>query len=131
MSERQINSTLSMKEKAVSFLEMVASGSVRGAFRKYTSSDFCHHNPYFRGDAESIMIAMEENAQETPDKIFEVKHAVEEGEIVAVHSHVRQHPGDIGAVVVHLFRFQDDLIVEMWDVGQPIPEGSPNENGIF
>jgi hypothetical protein len=31
--------------------------------------DFRHHNPYFRGDAESLMAAMEENARKNPDKL--------------------------------------------------------------
>ncbi|TMU87294.1 nuclear transport factor 2 family protein [Bacillus sp. BHET2] len=122
---------ISNKERAVSFLYLVARGDVREAYDLYTSSDFCHHNPYFRGDAKSLMTAMEENAEENPDKIFEVKRTIEEGENVAVHSHVRQHPDDIGAIVIHIFRFQDRKIIELWDVGQPIPEDSPNENGMF
>jgi predicted SnoaL-like aldol condensation-catalyzing enzyme len=131
MKEGHTTSELSKKERAVSFLQKVASGNVREAFKNHTSPDFYHHNPYFPGDAESLMTAMEENAAENPDKIFEVKHAIEEGEIVAVHSLVKQHQGDLGAVVVHIFRFQDDRIVEAWDIGQPIPEDSPNENGVF
>lgn len=121
----------SRKETAVSFLQMVAAGDVREAFVQFTSGEFLHHNPYFRGDAESIILGMEENAHKNPEKMFEVKHALEEGERIAVHSHVRQHPGDIGAAVVHLFRFEGQRIVEMWDVGQPIPSESPNENGVF
>jgi predicted SnoaL-like aldol condensation-catalyzing enzyme len=132
MSERQpMEETLSIKDRAVSFLELVASGKVREAYRSHASSGFTHHNPYFRGDAESLLAAMEENAEENPGKIFEVKRAIEEGETVAVHSHVKQHSDDIGAVVVHIFRFANDRIVELWDVGQPIPEDSPNENGVF
>jgi predicted SnoaL-like aldol condensation-catalyzing enzyme len=131
MKEGQTTGKLSKKERAVSFLQQVASGNVREAFESHASSGFYHHNPYFRGDAASLMKAMEENASENPDKIFEVKHAIEEGDIVAVHSHVKQHPGDLGAVVVHVLRFQEDRIVEAWDVGQLIPEDSPNENGVF
>lgn len=95
------------------------------------SSNFLHHNPYFRGDADSLMFAMEENASQNPDKSFEVKLAIEEGDYVAVHSHVKQNPEDLGAAVVHIFRYQDGRIVELWDLGQPVPENSPNENGIF
>ncbi len=119
------------KEKAVSFLQLVASGKVREAYQRYISPDFRHHNPYFRGDAESLMVAMEENADQNPNKIFEVKQSIQEGNTVAVYSHVRQNPNDLGGAVVHIFRFDENLIVEMWDVGQPIPEDSPNENGIF
>ena len=74
---------------------------------------------------------MEENAIKNPDKVFEVKRVIGEGNMVAVHSHVKQNQGDLGGAVVHIFRFHNALIVEFWDVGQPIPENSPNENGVF
>ena len=121
----------SIKEKAVSFLQLVASGDIREAFHQYTGPDFHHHNPFFHGDADSLMLAMEENATKNPHKVFEVKSVIGEGDMVAVHSHVKQKQDDLGGAVVHIFRFQHDLIVELWDVGQPIPENSPNENGVF
>jgi predicted SnoaL-like aldol condensation-catalyzing enzyme len=121
----------SIKEKAVSFLQLVASGEVREAYSKYISPDFRHHNPFFQGDADSLMLAMEENAAKNPNKILEVKRVIEEGDLVAVHSHVKQKQDDLGGAVVHIFRFHNSLIVELWDVGQPIPENSPNENGVF
>jgi hypothetical protein len=49
------------------------------------------------------MAGMEQNARQNPDKQFDVLQALEEGDLVAVHSHVRQKPGDRGAVVFHLF----------------------------
>ncbi|RST71498.1 nuclear transport factor 2 family protein [Siminovitchia acidinfaciens] len=121
----------SLKENAVSFLQMIASGEVREAYRSYIGPDFRHHNPFFRGDADSLMLAMEENANKNPHKILVVKRVIEEGNIVVVHSHVKQKQDDLGGTVVHIFRFHKDLIVEFWDVGQPIPENSPNENGVF
>ncbi|MBV7504880.1 nuclear transport factor 2 family protein [Bacillus sp. sid0103] len=130
-TEQPLTSNHSFKEKAVSFLQLVASGKVREAYQTFISPDFRHHNPYFRGDAESLMLAMEENAAINPNKILEVKLAIQENDKVAVYSHVRQHPEDLGGAVVHIFRFQDNQIVELWDIGQPIPEDSQNENGMF
>ncbi|MFD2442857.1 nuclear transport factor 2 family protein [Bacillus sp. CGMCC 1.16607] len=130
-TEQSFSSNLSLKEKAVAFLQLVASGKVREAYEAYVGPDFRHHNPYFRGDAESLMLAMEENAVQNPHKILEVKLAIREKDTVAVHSHIKQNPEDLGGAVVHIFRFQDNQIVELWDIGQPVPEDSPNENGIF
>ncbi|MGM0901613.1 MAG: nuclear transport factor 2 family protein [Bacillota bacterium] len=121
----------SLKEKAVSFLQLVASGEVRQAYQRYIGPEFCHHNPFFRGDADSLMLAMEENATKNPQKVLEVKRVIGEGDIVAVHSHVKQNQDDLGGAVVHIFRFHNSLIAELWDVGQAIPENSPNENGVF
>ena len=121
----------SHKEVTQSFLRAAASGKVREAFQKHVAPNFRHHNPYFRGDAESLMKGMEENAAKNPNKVLEVQRALEDGDLVAVHSRVRMKPGEPGLALVHIFKFQGDRIVELWDVGQPVPENSPNENGMF
>ncbi|OFZ28279.1 MAG: polyketide cyclase [Bacteroidetes bacterium RIFCSPHIGHO2_02_FULL_44_7] len=124
-------STRLPKEIALHFLKLCSEGKSREAFALYVGPGFKHHNIYFKGDAESLMIAMEENAQKTPEKTFEVMRTLWEGELVAVHSHVCPQPGVPGVAVVHILRFEDSRIVELWDLGQPIPTEMVNENGIF
>jgi predicted dithiol-disulfide oxidoreductase (DUF899 family)/predicted SnoaL-like aldol condensation-catalyzing enzyme len=122
---------MSHKEAAVSFLRRAASGRVREAFREHIAPGFRHHNPWFRGDAEALRAAMEENAATSPDKILEVQRVLEQEDLVAIHSRIKQNPADRGGAVVHIFRFEGDRIVELWDIGQACPEDSPNENGMF
>lgn len=74
---------------------------------------------------------MEENAKQNPNKVFTILRTISEGNFVVTHSHVQQNPEHRGAVVVHIFRLESGKIVELWDLGQPIPESSPNQNGIF
>ena len=119
------------KEAAVEFLRTASSGRVREAFDKYTDRSFKHHNAYFAGDAKSLAAAMEKNAAEDPQKKLEVLHVLEDGDLVAVHSRVHMKPGDLGVGLVHLFRFAGDRVVELWDIAQPVPPDSPNENGMF
>ena len=121
----------SHKDAAVDFLGLAASGKVREAYEKYVGAGFRHHNPLFRGDAASLMEGMEQNAAKNPNKLLEIQSAIQEGDRVAVFSRVRQHPQDRGGAVVHIFRFDKDRIVELWDVGQAVPEQSVNENGMF
>jgi predicted SnoaL-like aldol condensation-catalyzing enzyme len=96
---------LSHREIAVSFLKL-ASGKVREAYSKYVSPNLRHHNPYFRGDRESLMLAMEENAAKNPNKKLEIKLSLEDRNLAATYSHVQQNPGDSGVAVVHIFRFE-------------------------
>lgn len=119
------------KQAAIAFLEQATTGKVREAYARWVSVGFRHHNPFFEGSAESLMAGMEENARQNPNKVLEVKRTMAEGELVVVHSHVRQKPGDLGAAVVHLFRFEQGRIVELWDLGHPVPEKSPNQYGMF
>jgi len=65
---------VSHKDAAISFLRLAASGKAREAFQKCVGSNFRHHNPFFRGDADSLRIAMEENAAKNPKKALEVQH---------------------------------------------------------
>ena len=119
------------KEIAQEFLKLVAKGNARDAFGLYVDNNFKHHNAYFKGDSETIIQAMEENARMNPDKVFEIHRALGDGNFVAVHSFVKQSPSDPGSALVHIFRFNKFKIAEIWDVGQPIPEELVNENGMF
>ena len=121
----------SRKDIATTFLRMASSGEVREAFERHVSPQFRHHNPYFRGDAKTLAKGMEENAKQNPDKALDVEHALEDGDLVAVHSRVRLKPAAQEMALVHIFRFVGDRIVELWDIGQPVPADSPNENGMF
>ena len=56
------------KEAAKSFLEMAGMGKVRDAYDQYVAPSFIHHNPYFKGDRQSLLNAMQEAARTTPNK---------------------------------------------------------------
>lgn len=119
------------QDVAVSFLELASSGRVSEAYTKYVGEGFRHHNPFFEGSAEALQAGMEESARQSPDKVFTILRTVSEGDFVVTHSHVQQNSTQRGVVVVHIFRFENGKIIELWDVGQPIPESSPNQNGMF
>jgi len=118
------------KEAALTFLRLASEGKVEEAFERIAPG-FRHHNPFFKGDAGSLKAAMAKSAKEHPQKSLDVQHALEDGDLVAVHSHVRQKPGEPGAAVAHIFRFRGDKMIELWDFGQAVPDDSPNENGMF
>ena len=119
------------KKIATSFLGLASSGKVREAFKKYIHPDFRHHNPYFRGDRESLLVGMEDSAVKFPNKTYETVRVLEDEDLVAVHGRVRLNPNMPEIALIHIFRFDDDLIIEEWEVGQEVPKESPNQNGIF
>lgn len=119
-------------EAAKSFLTMAGTGQVQEAYDRYIAPTFIHHNQYFKGDRESLLTAMREAAETTPNKSVDVKHVYEDGDTVITHSLVtRRDPDAPGIAVVHIFRFERGRVVELWDVGQPIVKDSPNEYGMF
>ncbi len=119
------------KFSATDFLILCSSGKVREAFSKYVALGFKHHNPFFPGDAASLMEGMLAAAKQNPQQTLEVQRALEDGELVAVHSRVTPQPGGPSLATVHLFRFEADRVVELWDVVMAPPAESPNGNGLF
>ncbi len=123
---------MTKKEIALSFLKMASSGDVRTAYDKYISSKFIHHNQHFKGDRDSLMLAMEEAHKTNPNKSIEVKYVYEDGATVITHSLVTRVNDDLPSVaVVHIFKFENDRVIELWDLGQLVLKSSPNENGLF
>ena len=119
------------KDIAVSFLQLASSGKVREAYGMYVHPQFHHHNPYFKGDRASLLVGMEESGVEFPNKVFEVIRTLEDGDFIAVHGKVRLEPGLPEIALMHIFRFDGDLIIEEWEAAQEVLKESPNENGMF
>lgn len=111
------------------FLNKVAYGDVQAAYDKYVAANFIHHNQYFKGDRQSLLQAMLDAHKNFPNKSFEIKKSYEAGDTVITHSLVKKENADF--VVVHIFRFENAKIVELWDVGQILDKKSPNENSVI
>ena len=118
------------RDLAISFLENAASGRLDEAY-SLVSPNFRHHNPHFKGDTESLKAGMADAHKQFPNTKIEIQRAVAEGDLVAVHSRVQHGPETATIAVVHIFRFEGDKIVELWDVGMEVPKDSANENGAF
>src|SRR5271169_2181517 len=125
------NDTLSRKQAAMQFLQLVVTGRIKEAYQKYVDLQGKHHNPTFPAGFRALEKAMIENHVQFPSKQITVKNLLGDGKLVAVHSHIILRPGEPGVAAVHLFRFHGGKIVEMWDCGQPLPVDSPNKDGAF
>ncbi len=121
----------SNKKTAQEFLRLVTAGHVRQAYDNHVAPTFKHHNPYFPQGAEPLRAGMEANEKEAPNKVFEMRRAIAEDDLVAVHSSLLMKANGPAMAVVHIFRFVRGQIVELWDIGQLAPVESPNSDGMF
>ncbi len=119
------------KERAMDFLNMVVAGHIDEAYVNYVNMHGVHHNMYYSSEFASLKRGMKENHAQFPSKRLMVKNVLSDGNMVAVHSHIVMIEGQPGIAVVHIFRFEEGKIIEMWDVGQAIPLDSPNRRGPF
>ena len=119
------------KQAAVEFLQLVVAGRIDDAYTKHVDMRGKHHNPFYSAGFPALKKAMIENHIKFPSKQLTVKNVLGESGFVAVHSRIVLRPGEAGIAAVHLFRFQSDKIVEMWDCVQSVPTDSQNRDGAF
>ena len=119
------------KQAAVRFLQLVVDGRIEEAYREHVEAQGKHHNPFVPAGFAALRQAMDNNQAQFPNKQLTVEHVLGDGDLVAVHARILLAPGGQSMAAMYLFRFHGDKITEMWDLGQPVPPDSPNEDGMF
>jgi predicted SnoaL-like aldol condensation-catalyzing enzyme len=125
------NNTLAHKQAAVEFLQLIVAGQIDEAYQKYVDTQGKHHNPFFEAGFPALKKAMIEDQTQFPNKQLTVKKVIGDDDFVAVLSHIVMKPNEKAYGTVNIFRFQGEKIVELWDLGQPVPTDSPNNDGMF
>ena len=65
------------QDAAKAFLKMAGAGNVQEAYDRYIAPSFTHHNQYFKGDRQSLLISMQEASRTSPNKSIDIKHVYE------------------------------------------------------
>ncbi|GHF45210.1 putative SnoaL-like aldol condensation-catalyzing enzyme [Deinococcus metalli] len=103
---------------------------VRAAFSRYVAPDYVQHNPGIP-DGRDAAIAALGPMFARPETSFEVRRILADGDHAVIHLHARSAPDERGGAVCDLYRLEGGLIVEHWDVMQPVPERAANANTMF
>ena len=91
--------------------------------------DFIEHSPA----TPSGRAAYVEFVKNSPvvNAQFELKRVIADDDHVVAHYHMIAPGDERGVAVVDIWRFEDGLIAEHWDVVQPVPEPEETPNGMF
>ena len=101
------------------------------AASKYLGDVYIQHNPLATDGPEGLKNFLAFAKKNLPDYHTEFKQVFADGNYVIVHALAKANAQDRGSAVMDIFRLENGKVVEHWDVIQPIPEKSANNNGMF
>jgi len=101
------------------------------AVDRFVAPDYIQHSRLAEPGRDGLKTFLDWARDANPQAVHDVKRSFTEGDHVIVHYHVRRWPDDAGLAVIDIFRIENGLIAEHWDVLQEIPREGPNPNPIF
>jgi predicted SnoaL-like aldol condensation-catalyzing enzyme len=102
---------------------------VAGAFNRYVATDYIQHNPGI-ADGRDAAIAALAGTWASPDLRLTVRSILVDGN-TAVLLIDGQYGADVLFGVVDVYRVDDEMIVEHWDVKQEFPAQVVGEHPFF
>jgi predicted SnoaL-like aldol condensation-catalyzing enzyme len=124
-------STAESKRVASALVDELTSGRDVTAFDRYVSDPYFQHTPQTPNGIAAAKEFFAAAFAASPDFSVSVKRVIAEGDYVAIHSHYKSGPDDLGLAVLDIYRVRDGKVVEHWDVIQPVPATSANDNTMF
>jgi len=111
--------------------QLFAKGDVSGAYDRYVAADLIQHNSRM-GQGRADAVAAIKALRAALGASFTVQRILVDGDLAAVHYRGKLSADDKGAAIVEIFRFDDKgMIVEHWDMFQPMPSVSKNAHPMF
>ncbi len=95
------------------------------------AEDYIQHNPNVPDGKAPLVSFFSGYFAENPESRARIVRSAADGDLVWLHVQSTNGEEDLGEAVVDIFRVEDGMIVEHWDVIQPVPSEAANSNTMF
>ena len=98
---------------------------------RVVADDYKQHNPDVPDGKAPFVGYFTGYFEDNPQSRARIVRSATDGDLVYLHVHSTTGPQDLGQAVVDIFRVENGIIVEHWDVIQEVPAKAANDNTMF
>tara|TARA_R110002012_G_scaffold62590_1_gene164633 strand:- start:13787 stop:14254 length:468 start_codon:yes stop_codon:yes gene_type:complete len=130
-SERDVQQEEANRALVIEFYDQFFNEHETEQSGQVLAEDYIQHNPEVPDGKAPFVDYFAGYFKENPEYKSEIVRSATDGDLVWLHVHSTNGDDDQGEAVVDIFRVDDGMIVEHWDVIQSVPEESANDNTMF
>jgi predicted SnoaL-like aldol condensation-catalyzing enzyme len=118
------------KKNVAEFYDLLLNKKDFDAASKFIGKRYKQHNPLVKDGPEGLKEFVATRKATFPGARSEIKRIFAEGDYVILHVHSVLDETKERAII-EIFRLENGLVDEHWDVIQMMPEDPANPNGMF
>jgi predicted SnoaL-like aldol condensation-catalyzing enzyme len=113
------------------FYEIVINGQEYSRTDEFVDKNYIQHKPEVETGPEGLLDFVRGIYAQSPNHRAEIVRSFVDGDYVILHVHIINGVEASDIAVMDIFRVDNGMLMEHWDVACPVPETSRNINGVF
>jgi len=113
------------------FYDIVINRQEYSRVHEFVDKHYIQHKPEVADGPEGLLDFLRSIYKKAPDHKAQIVRSFVDGDYVILHVHVMNGAEAKDIAVMDIFRIENGLLKEHWDVACPVPPDSKNKNGVF
>jgi predicted SnoaL-like aldol condensation-catalyzing enzyme len=113
------------------FYDVVINGQQYSRVYEFVDKNYIQHKPEVEDGPEGLLDFVRWIYSQSPQHKARIIRSFVDGDYVILHVHVINGAETKDIAVMDIFRVENGVLMEHWDVASPVPLNAKNDNGVF
>lgn len=113
------------------FYDVVINGQQYSRVYEFVDKNYIQHKPEVEDGPEGLLDFVRWVYSKSPQHEARIVRSFVDGDYVILHVHVINGAEAKDIAVMDIFRVENGMLMEHWDVASPVPQTAKNDNGVF
>ena len=113
------------------FYDVVINGQQYSRVYEFVDKNYIQHKPEVEDGPEGLLDFVRWIYSQSPQHKARIVRSFVDGDYVILHVHVINGAEAKDIAVIDIFRVENGMLIEHWDVASPVPLNAKNDNGVF